>query len=163
MPGWWEELVHIVTGHVRRHDDLPDLRGLPSRSVALERTHYLVNDRERRDGERRAYVLRSEPGRQRARGDVGVFANGRGVGYLPSRAAEEVRPFLEQIGGAAIVNGAGVRTGSIRLWVDLPLSSALSEFIGAGAAHGTPLDDGGCPAEEPLSNRQRFARFSRSG
>jgi hypothetical protein len=162
MPTWWEELVHAVTGRVRRHDDLPDLRRLSSRSVALERTHYLVNDRERQGHERRAYVLRCEPDTSRESVDIAVFSNGRGVGYVPAHVAEEIRPFLDRIGGAAIVNGAGAKTGGIRLWVDLPTRSALHDFVGAEAAHVTPIDERSETARKSESDRQRFARFSRS-
>lgn len=161
MPAWWEELVHALTGRVSRHDDLPDLRALSSRSVALERTHYLVNDSERRAQERRAYVLRREPDSPRGSVNIAVFSNGRGVGYLPTHVAEEMRPFLDQIGGAAIVNGAGAKTGSIRLRVDLPTRNALYEFVGAEAAHVTPIGER-TQTRESESDRQRFARFSRS-
>ncbi|GAA3900656.1 hypothetical protein [Microbacterium invictum] len=161
MPAWWEEFVHVLTGRIRRHDDLPDLRQLSSRAVALERTHYLVNDRERQGRERRAYVLRREPDGSREVADVAVFSNGRGVGYLPTREAGETGPFLDRMGGAAIVNGVGPATGSIRLWVDLPTPSALGEFVGASATHITPDADRGETAPKRESDRQRFARFSR--
>ena len=161
MPVWWEELVHAVTGRVSRHDDLPDLRTLSSRSVALERTHYLVNDRERRGHERRAYVLRREPDSYRGSVDIAVFSNGRGVGYLPTDVAEEARPLLDQIGGAAIVNGAGPRSGSIRLRVDWPTRSALREFVASEAARVTPADRR-IEERKSESDRQRFARFSRA-
>ncbi|KZE90542.1 hypothetical protein [Microbacterium sp. TNHR37B] len=159
MPAWWEQLLHIFVGRVSRHDDLPDLRGLPSRAVVLERTHYLVNDRERHGRERRAYVLRGE----RDAVDVAVFSNGRGVGYLSARIAAEIRPLLTQIGGAAIVNGAGARTGSIRLWVDLPELSALREFVHKGAGHMPPVGGGARDEAGVESDRQRFSRLSRSG
>jgi multidrug efflux pump subunit AcrB len=161
MSAWWEELVHAVTGRVRRHEDLPDLRALSSRPVALERTHYLVNDRERLGQERRAYVLRREPDRRRGSANIAVFSNGRGVGYLPTDVAEEMRPFLDQIGGAAIVNGAGAKSGSIRLWVDLPTRSALDEFVRAEAARTTLAGEGTETSGGSESDRQRFARFSR--
>ncbi|WP_203579699.1 hypothetical protein [Microbacterium hibisci] len=162
MSGWWEELVHAVTGRVRRHDDLPDLRRLESRSVALERTHYLVNDRERQGRERRPYVLRCEPDSSRGSVNIAVVSNGRGVGYLPADVAAEIRPFLDRIGGAAIVNGAGVKTGSIRLWVDLPTRSALHGFVSAEAAHMTDAGERRETARGSQSDRQRFARFSRA-
>ncbi|WP_341998922.1 hypothetical protein MRBLWH7_000544 [Microbacterium sp. LWH7-1.2] len=162
MPVWWEEIVHAVTGRVRRHDDLPDLRRLSSRSIGLERTHYLVNDRERQGRERRAYVLRLEPDNLRGLVNIAVFSNGRGVGYLPANVAEEMRPFLDRIGGAAIVNGAGVKTGSIRLWVDLPTRSALYGFVRAEAAHMTNTGERMDAARGSESDRQRFARFSRA-
>ncbi|MFK4114777.1 hypothetical protein ACI2K6_09125 [Microbacterium sp. NPDC006705] len=129
MPAWWEQIVHAVTGRVSRHDDLPDLRELPSRAVRLERTHYLVNDRERQSRHPRAYVLRTEVDASRGRGNIAAFSNGRGVGYLPESVAAEMHPLLDDLGGAAVVNGAGVRTGSIRLWVDLPTSSAVRRLV----------------------------------
>lgn len=161
MPAWWEELVHVLTGRVRRHGDLPDLRELASRAVALERTHYLVNDSERQGRERRAYVLRCEVDISREKTEIAVFSNGRGVGYLPARAADAVRPFLERMGGAAIVNGSGMRRGSMRLWVDVPTTRALVDFFGAEEGSGN-ADDGTGSAHEAISSRQRYSRFSRS-
>lgn len=142
MPAWWEQLLHITTGRVRAHDHLPDLRHLPTRPVALERTHYLVNDRERHGRDRRVYVLRSEPRAGRRGAVVAVSSNGRGVGYLPAHVAEPVAAMLDRIGGAAVVNGAGPRTGSIRLWVDLPTPDALRGSVSptAGAAADAPAD-----------------------
>ena len=128
MPAWWEEVLHVVTGRVSRHDDLPDLRGLETRRVALEKTHFLVDDRERRGDERRTYVMRHVASTRHDAATVTVTSNGRGVGSLPPEAAVSVAPLLHRIGGAAIINGAGSRPGSIRLWVDLPTSAALGEF-----------------------------------
>lgn len=135
MPAWWEEVLHVVTGRVSRHDDLPDLRGLETRRVALEKTHFLVDDRERRGDERRTYVMRNVASTRHDAATVTVTSNGRGVGSLPPEAAVSVAPLLHRIGGAAIINGAGSRPGSIRLWVDLPTSAALGEF--ALQVHGT--------------------------
>ncbi|BDZ37860.1 hypothetical protein [Microbacterium suwonense] len=134
MPAWWEQLLHITIGRVSRHDHLPDLRRLSTQPVALERTHYLVNDRERHAQGHRAYVLRTERGARRDAADVAVSSNGRGVGYLPAQAASTVGPLLDCIGGTAVVNGAGTRAGSIRLWVDLPTPEALHEFVRTAAA-----------------------------
>jgi hypothetical protein len=38
-------------------------------------------------------------------------------------------PLLDQLGGAAIVNGAGPQAGSIRLRIDLPTPDAVGKFI----------------------------------
>ncbi len=137
MNARWEHLLHILIGRIHRHDDLPDLRSLPSSPVALERTHYLVNDPERRGREPRRYVLRTD--RRSRRGDVGVAvsSNGRGVGHLPRGHARVVAPLLDRLGGAAVVNGAGMREGSIRLWIDLPASEALSA-LAAGTSGDVP-------------------------
>jgi hypothetical protein len=129
MPAWWEELLHITIGRVRTHGDLPDLRRLPSRPVALERTHYIVNDRERHGDERRTYVLRRAQQSRRDRGGVSVASNGRGVGYLPDAVARDAGPLIDRLGGAAIVNGAGTKDGGIRLWVDLPELDELRQFV----------------------------------
>lgn len=129
MPAWWEQLLHITTGRISRHEDLPDLRHLPTRPVALERTHYLVNDRERDSQAPRKYVLRAQPGTRRSPGGVAVTSNGRGVGHLPAAAASVMRPLLDQLGGSAVVNGAGPKPGSIRLRIDLPTTDAVDEFI----------------------------------
>lgn len=129
MPTWWEQLLHVTTGRVRTHGDLPDLRRLPSRSVALERTHYIVNDRERHGDERRTYVLRRTRHSRHDRGGISVTSNGRGVGYLPADAAREAGPLIDRLGGAAVVNGAGTKGGSMRLWIDLPELDELRQFV----------------------------------
>lgn len=131
MPAWWEQLLHITTGRISRHDGLPDLRHLPTQPVALERTHYLVNDRERDSRMPRRYVLRTQRGTRRSPADVAAMSNGRGVGHLPAAAAEAMAPLLDQLGGSAVVNGAGPRPGSLRLWIDLPAPEEVSAFIRA--------------------------------
>jgi len=128
MPAWWEEMLHIVTGRVSRHDDIPDLRGLPTHSVALEKTHFLVDDRERRGSERRLYVMRHIASTKHGPASVAVSSNGRGVGSLPADASASIAPLLRSIGGAAIINGAGSHPGSIRLWIDLPTDLSLADF-----------------------------------
>jgi hypothetical protein len=125
MPTWWEHMLHIVSGRTRAHDDLPDFRDLPSRTVRVERTHYIVNDRERRSQDDRLYVLRRESTSRRDPAEVAVFSNGRGVGYLPRAVAAVVAPALARIGGAAVVNGIGTQRGSIRLRVEVPTGDAL--------------------------------------
>ncbi|GAB3598560.1 hypothetical protein [Microbacterium tumbae] len=129
MPAWWEQLLHIAVGRISRHDELPDLRHLPTRPIALERTHYLVNDRERDSRAPRTYVLRTRPRTRRSPAGVAVTSNGRGVGHLPADSADVMGLLLDQLGGAAIVNGTGPKAGSIRLWIDLPDSEAVDEFI----------------------------------
>lgn len=129
MSAWWEELLHVVTGRVRRHSHLPDLRDLPSRRVAVERTQYVVNDRERQSQDDRLYVLRRMPRSRRNSLTVAVVSNGRTVGYLPDATATGLGPLLDELGGAAIVNGAGSRVGSIRLWVDLPDAAVLRTHV----------------------------------
>ncbi len=126
MPESWEHFLHLVVGRVRRHETLPDLRHLPSRRVALERTHFLVNDPERRHVRNRLYVLRHEHVRRKS--SIAVFSNGRRVGFLPDRIARTMAPLLEVIGGAAVVNGAGAGGTSIRLRVDVPTHEAIAEF-----------------------------------
>ncbi|WP_345134030.1 hypothetical protein [Microbacterium laevaniformans] len=59
---------------------------------------------------------------------VAVSSNGRGVGSLPHEVAVSVAPILHRLGGAALINGVGSRPGSLRLWVDLPTSTALADF-----------------------------------
>lgn len=135
MPAWWEQLLHITLGRVSRNEDLPDLRHLPTRPVALERTHYLVNDSERHSRKRRTYILRTETRTRRDPAGVAVSSIGRGVGHLPADAAGDVGPLLDRIGGAAVVNGSGTREGSIRLWVDLPTAAALRDFVQRRTQH----------------------------
>ncbi|WP_404436766.1 hypothetical protein LG322_00385 [Microbacterium aerolatum] len=129
MPAWWEQLLHITTGRISRHEELPDLRHLPTRPVTLERTHYLVNDRERDSQAPRTYVLRTQPRTRRSPAGVTITSNGRGVGHLPAAEADVIRPLLDQIGGAAIINGKGPKAGSIRLRIDLPTPDGVGEFI----------------------------------
>lgn len=149
MPAWWEQLLHIATGRVRHHDELPDLRHLSTRTVVLERTHYLVNDRERDSRAPRAYVLRTQPRTRTSPTGIAVTSNGRGVGHLPAVVTNVMGPLLDQLGGAAIVNGAGPRTGSIRLRIDLPTPEAVEEFIHARSrakdARTSPGGQGPCP------------------
>ena len=128
MPTWWEQLLHIVAGHSRSHGDLPDLRDLPSRRVVVQKTHYLVNDRERHDQADRLYVIRRQDPR-RGNAEIAVFSNGRGVGYLPRAVSDRLAPLLEEIGGAAVVNGIGAPDGSIRLRVEVPTEAALTEYV----------------------------------
>jgi hypothetical protein len=139
MSRLWEQVVHAFTGRVNAHAALPDLRELDSRRVAVERTHYLVNDTERRGSQRRLYVLRRDVADRRSHASIAVFANGRGVGYLPDRIARDLAPRLDELGGAAIVNGAGVMHGSIRLRVDVPTAEALADFA---RAHRAPDREG---------------------
>lgn len=132
MPTWWERLLHVAVGRVGRHDDLPDLRKLPSSPVSVGRTHYVVHDREREKTGDRLYVLRREPRDRRHPEDIAVYANGRGVGYLPDGAAAALAPLLDRLGGAAVVNGTGSsRAGSIRLRVEVPDAEALRGFVAA--------------------------------
>ncbi len=128
MPAWWEQMLHVFSGRAQRHTSLPDLRGLPSRTVTVERTHYIVNDRERRSQDDRLYVLRSRAAVRGAAADVAVFSHGRGVGFLPRDVTAHVGPLLEAVGGAAVVNGIGARRGSIRLRVEVPAHDALVEY-----------------------------------
>lgn len=134
MPVWWEHLLHIVSGHSSGHDGLPDLRELDSHEVVVERTHYIVNDRERRSQADRLYVLRHQPSTRGGRAEVAVFSSGRGVGYLPAGLSATVGPLLAALGGAAVVNGVGARRGSIRLRVEVPTGEALRAFVGENAA-----------------------------
>lgn len=134
MSRLWEQFVHAITGRVSAHPTLPDLRGLVSRRIALERTHYLVNDAERQDQAPRLYVLRRDPADRRSMTSIAVFASGRRVGYLPDRVARGMAAQLDELGGAAIVNGAGVLQGSMRLRVDVPTNSELAEFVRARRA-----------------------------
>ena len=123
--------MHAITGRVTAHTALPDLRELPSRRVAMERTHYLVNDTERHDQAPRLYVLRRDAADRRSTTSIAVFANGRRVGYLPERISRGIAAPLDELGGAAIVNGAGAMGGSIRLRVDVPTHSGLVDFVRA--------------------------------
>lgn len=128
MPAWWEQLLHLTLGRVHDHESLPDLRHLPSRRVTVERTHYVVNDRERQHDRNRLYVLRLAPGHRRRRPGIAVFSNGRDVGYLPDRVAFELAPLVDRLGGSVVVNGAGSVGESIRLRVDVPTHAALHAF-----------------------------------
>ncbi|WP_020097556.1 hypothetical protein [Microbacterium sp. 11MF] len=125
MPTWLEHLCHALVGRTRSHDDLPDLRDLPTSRVDVERTYYLVDDPERRTRDDRLYVLRMGRGRTRRAADISVHSNGRVVGYLPAAASAALAAPLAGLGGAAIVNGAGPRPGTTRLRVDLPSADAM--------------------------------------
>lgn len=133
MPTWLEHLFHAVSGRTRSHADLPDLRGLPASRVEVERTYYLVDDPERRTRDDRLYVLRLGRGRAHRGVDIAVHSHGRLVGYLPSESTAALSAPLTRMGGAAIVNGAGPRSGSTRLRVDIPTPDAVRTFEPAGA------------------------------
>ncbi|MDF2048059.1 MULTISPECIES: hypothetical protein [Microbacterium] len=125
---FWEELLHAISGRASTHRQLPDLRNLPSHSVAVIGTQYLVNDVERQDVGDRLYVLRSGKLREGRARSVAVFSNGRNLGRLSPEAAQPLAAALAKLGGAAVVNGTGVRTSGIRLWVDVPDTDALNAF-----------------------------------
>ncbi|MFJ6653953.1 HIRAN domain-containing protein [Microbacterium sp. NPDC091313] len=133
MMRFWEELLHAVTGRPSRHRNLPDLRHLASRRVAVDGTHYLVDDCERQHQDERLYVLRRAPRDRRSATSIAVFANGRSVGHLPPRITASVAPLLDELGGAAVVNVAGAMSGSIRLRVDVPTVDALVDYVRAEA------------------------------
>lgn len=131
MPTWLEHLCHALIGRTRSHEDLPDLRVLPTSRVDLARTHYLVDDPERRTRDDRLYILRI--GQRGRRGvDVAVHSNGRVVGFLPDASVAKLAEPLLRLGGAAIVNGAGPRPGTTRLRVDLPTAEAMRSFAPVG-------------------------------
>jgi len=135
LPLWWERTLHFFFGYASDHTQLPDLRELPSRRIAVTRTPYVVNDLERRGQDDRLYVLRDERRAGSRRSDVAVYSNGRGVGFLPETLGARVLGPLKAIGGAAIVNGAGPTASSIRLRVDVPTREAFERFA---AAHQVP-------------------------
>ena len=134
MPLWWERMLHFFFGYASEHTQLPDLRDLPSRRIAVARTPYLVDDAERRGQDDRLYVLRDERRPGTGRADVAVYSNGRGVGFLPETLGARVAGPLQAIGGAAIVNGAGPTASSIRLRVDVPTHEAFERFAASHSA-----------------------------
>lgn len=127
MTRFWEELAHVLWGRSSAHPDVPDARHLPTRSVAVRGTQYLVHDRERRDPHDRLYVLRL-PRSRRDHSPIGVYSDGRSLGRLSAEVSSALEPSLEKLGGAVLVNGSGVKDDGIRLWVDVPLAPALAEF-----------------------------------
>lgn len=152
MPTWWEQMLHIVSGRTHGHDDLPDLRDLPSRTVRVERTHYVVNDHERRSQADRLYVLRHEKTRRHPGADVAVYSKGRGVGYLPRAVSATIAPLLAAVGGAAVVNGIGATPRSIRLRVEVPTDEAWTRFAEASSS-ADPSPPGPLhPHREPVSH-----------
>lgn len=132
MTRFWEEFLHVVWGRSSRHVDLPDVRGLPTRSVAVGGTQYLVHDRERRGTKDRLYVLRAGTA-PRDRGLITVYSDGRMLGRLSDDVSASLGSALERVGGAVIVNGSGVRDGGIRLWVDVPTAGAFADYADRSA------------------------------
>ncbi|WP_183418653.1 hypothetical protein [Microbacterium proteolyticum] len=112
-------------GRSSDHETLPDVRDLPTRSVAVRGTQYLVHDRERHGSGTRLYVLRL---RRRDHGRVRVYSDGRLLGRLSEEVSDALKPSLERVGGAAVVNGSGTKAGGIRLWVDVPTSRAFEAY-----------------------------------
>ncbi|MCT9818937.1 hypothetical protein N3K63_01410 [Microbacterium sp. W1N] len=126
MPIWLEQLRGILSMRAATHAALPDLRQLPSARARVEGTHFVANDPERRHRADRPYVLR----RQRRRGPaIAVFAQGRNIGYVAAARAAALAPLLDELGGAALVNGVGASPRSTRLWMDLPTDDALSRYV----------------------------------
>ncbi|MFI8632302.1 hypothetical protein ACIGEP_06890 [Microbacterium sp. NPDC077663] len=125
MPTWLEHLFHSLIGRTRSHDDLPDLRVLPTSREDVTRTYYLVDDPERRSRDDRLYVLRVGRGHGGRGRDVAVHSHGRVIGFLSTDSATTLAEPLARLGGAAIVNGAGPRPGTTRLRVDLPTADAM--------------------------------------
>lgn len=126
---WWERVRDLLSLGVHSHDSVPDLRGLESQRSRIERTHFLVNDRQRQIRGERLYVLRRSRRDRRNPTAIAVYARGRVVGQVSDVRARHLAPLLDRIGGAALVSGTGTEPGSIRLWVDLPTPGALAAFI----------------------------------
>jgi len=129
MPIWWERVRHLLSMSALDHSALPDLRELSSTRVRVKGTQYRVHDPERGLAGDRLYVLRREPGNRRDPSAIAVYAEGRSIGYVSTVRAERMAPLLDQLGGAALVNGVGADADSIRLWVDLPEEDALRGFV----------------------------------
>lgn len=129
MPIWLEHLRSVLSMRAAAHASLPDLRELPSGRVRVEGTHFLANDPERRHGADRIYVLRREPRRGRRGPAIAVFAEGRNIGYVPTHRADALAPLLDELGGAALVNGVGPNARSTRLWMELPTDDSLASFV----------------------------------
>lgn len=129
MPIWWERVRHLASRRAHSHSALPDLRDLESASVQVKGTQFLVHDPERRHGRDRVYVIRREPRNRRDASAIAVYASGRSIGYVPRVRAARMAPLLDQLGGAAVVNGTGADPDSIRLSVDLPTIDALSAYV----------------------------------
>ena len=131
MSVWWEHVRSLLSLRAHEHATLPDLRGLESRRARVERTHFLADDHERSHNGDRMYVLRREPRSSRDASSIAVYARGRGVGYVSDAHALGIAPLLDDLGGAAVVNGLGSTAGSSRLWVELPDEHALRDFVGS--------------------------------
>lgn len=129
MPVWWERVRHLLSMPASTHATLPDLRHLASRRVRVTGTHFRVHDPERRISGDRLYVLRRETRSRRHPSAIAVYAEGRGIGYVPVEPARRLAPLLDRLGGAAVVNGLGTASGSIRLLIDLPDEAALRRFV----------------------------------
>lgn len=127
MTRFWEHFSHVLWGRSSRHDNLPDVRHLPTRSVAVSGTQYLVHDRERHGSGNRLYVLRLRR-KGHDRGRIRVFSDGRLLRQLSVEVSTALGSSLDRVGGAAIVNGSGTKAGGIRLWVDVPTSQSFSDF-----------------------------------
>ncbi|MDD7961836.1 hypothetical protein [Microbacterium thalli] len=135
---WWERVRDLLSLGTHSHAAVPDLRSLESQRSRIERTHFLVNDRQRQIRGDRLYVLRRSRRDRRNPTAIAVYARGRVVGQVSDVRARDLAPLLDRIGGAALVSGTGTAPGSIRLWVDLPTPSALAAFID-GPTVSTPV------------------------
>lgn len=133
MSIWWERVRDLLSLGAHSHESVPDLRGLDSQRSRIERTHFIVNDRQRQIRGERLYVIRRQRRDRRDPTAIAVYARGRVVGQVSDVRARHLAPLLDRIGGAALVSGTGTEPGSIRLWVDLPTPEALGPYVDAAA------------------------------
>lgn len=109
-----------------------DLAELPSLRTRIKGSAYWVTDAERRRHGGNEYLLVREPSNEHDPNAVAVYGCGRKVGYLSTAKAAALAPPLDQLGADAYrVTGAGANAQSIRLWIDLPRTPALRDFVAA--------------------------------
>lgn len=149
---WWERVRDLLSLGAHRHREVPDLRGLDAQSSRIERTYFLVNDRQRQIRGERLYVLRRRTTVGSDPHAIAVYARGRVVGEVSDVRARDLAPLLDRIGGAGLVSGTGTQPGSIRLWVELPTPAALEGYI-AGRAVGPAASDASAPPRRPARRR----------
>lgn len=106
-----------------------DLRGLPSIRIRVRGTTNYIPDELREHVGGTVYMLRREPDNVHDGSAIGVFWEGRKVGYVSAAKAAALAPLLDRIGGDVVVSGMGAYTSSIRLWVDLPRVPELRRFV----------------------------------
>lgn len=110
--------------------EVMDLTGLESVRMRIKGTSYYVEFDERDTVGSTSYLLKREPRNKHDKMAVAIYGNGRKVGYVSATRAAVLSPMLKELGAEAfLVGGAGTRPESGKLWVDLPRTPALREFV----------------------------------
>ena len=111
-------------------DRIHDLRHLESLRLRIRGSFANVTDAERRKYGGREYLLVREPQNPHDGNAVAVYSGDRRVGYVTAARASSLAPLLDRLEADAFrVSGEGVNSSSIRLWVDVPRTPPLRDYV----------------------------------